>query len=45
MGIAAVAANIYGDSSRAMELLRLNEVDDVFALPAGKEIRHYARVI
>ena len=39
--VAEVAAAVYGDSSRAMELLKLNAFDDALDIPAGTVVVYY----
>ena len=41
MTIQEVAIAVYGDTSRSMEILQLNAIDDPFAIPAGTGIRIY----
>lgn len=43
MGIGQVSTSIYGTSERAMDLLKLNTVEDAFAIKAGTSI-NYVRV-
>lgn len=38
--ITTIAGDIYGDTSRATELLQLNPIEDAFAVPAGSELRY-----
>lgn len=38
--IAEIATAIYGDSSRAVELLQLNAIEDAFAVPVGTQVRY-----
>ncbi len=40
--ILALAHGLYGDSSRADELMTLNTFDDPMAIPRGFRLRHYA---
>ena len=42
MPISQVAMALYGDSSRAMELLQMNAVNDAFSIPKGTQLRAYA---
>ncbi len=41
MPISQVAAALYGDSARAAELLRMNAVNDAFAIPKGTVLKAY----
>lgn len=41
MTIAQVATAIYGDTSRATELLQLNPIDNAFAVRAGTSVRYF----
>lgn len=43
MSIVQVAAIIYNDTAKATELLQLNDLDDALVIPAGTQIRHYAK--
>lgn len=42
MPISQVAAALYGDSSRAIELLQMNSVNDAFSIPKGTILKAYA---
>lgn len=42
MAIGQVAAEIYGDAQRGVEILQLNAIDDAFAIPAGTVLRYVA---
>lgn len=42
MSVSDVAAQIFGDSSRAMEILQMNPINDAFAIPAGTKLSYYA---
>lgn len=42
MPITTIAAAIYADTDRTMELLQLNAIEDAFAVPAGSRLRYYA---
>lgn len=41
MSVADVAALVYNDASRAVEILTLNPIDDAFAIPAGTNLKIY----
>lgn len=41
--IAQVATRIYGDTSRAVELLKLNDLDDALSITPGTTIRYYEK--
>lgn len=42
MSISDVAAQLFGDTSRAMEILQMNPINDAFAIPAGTKLQYYA---
>lgn len=41
MSIADISTRIYGDTSRAVELMQLNPLEDALAVPAGTSIKYY----
>lgn len=41
--IAQISTRIYGSTSRAVELLKLNDLDDALNIPAGTTIRYYEK--
>ena len=41
MSISDVAKALYGDASRGMDILRLNAIEDAFAIPRGTSVRYY----
>lgn len=41
MSITQVAAAIYGDTERAMDIMQLNVIRDPYAIPAGTKLRYY----
>lgn len=41
MTVQEVAIEVYGDTSRAVEILQLNPIEDPFAIPAGATLRLY----
>ena len=41
MSVADVAALVYNDASRAVEILNLNPIDDAFAIPGGTMLKIY----
>jgi prophage DNA circulation protein len=41
MVISQVATSIYGDTSRAVEIMQLNPIDDPFSIQPGTELRYY----
>jgi len=41
MSVNDVSRVVYGDTSRAMEILQLNAIDDPFRITAGKKLRVY----
>lgn len=41
MTLSDIAVAIYGDGSRALDLMGLNPIEDPYAIPAGTEIRYY----
>lgn len=43
LSISQIATRIYGDTSRAVELLQLNDLDDALAIQAGTAIRYYPK--
>jgi hypothetical protein len=43
LSISQVSARLYGDTSRAVELLQLNDLDDALAIPAGTTILYYPK--
>jgi hypothetical protein len=43
MAVTQVAIKIYGNTDRAVELLKLNALDDALAIPRNTVIRHYAK--
>lgn len=43
MAITQACAAIYGNTARAVELLKLNDLDDALAIRPGTKIRHYAK--
>lgn len=43
LSISQVSSRLYGDTSRAVELLQLNDLDDALAIPAGTTIRYYPK--
>jgi prophage DNA circulation protein len=40
MTISQIATAIYGDSSRAVELMQINPIEDAFAVKAGEKLRY-----
>lgn len=42
MAISDVSTALYGDTSKAMELLRMNMIEDALAIPNGTTLRVYA---
>lgn len=40
MTISQIATAIYGDSSRAVELMQINPIEDAFAVPPGEKLRY-----
>lgn len=42
MAVGQIAKRLYGDSSRGIEIMRLNIIPDPLAIPPGKELRVYA---
>jgi prophage DNA circulation protein len=42
LSVADVSRSIYGDTSRAVELMKLNPIEDAFAIPGGTVLRAYA---
>ncbi|MEJ7728220.1 MAG: hypothetical protein WKG00_03310 [Polyangiaceae bacterium] len=43
MTISQVSAAIYGSTAKAVELLKMNDIGDALAIPAGTIMRHYAK--
>lgn len=41
MSMSAVSTAIYGDASHTVELMQLNVVEDLFAIPAGTNLNYY----
>lgn len=41
MTISDVAIAVYGSAERGADILRLNAIEDAFAIPAGSELRYY----
>lgn len=41
MVIAQVATAIYGSADRAVEIMKLNPINDVFSIPANTQLRYY----
>jgi prophage DNA circulation protein len=44
MSVADVAALVYRDATRAVEILTLNPIDDAFAIPAGTVLKIYQAI-
>lgn len=44
MAMSAISATIYGDTSRQLELMQMNAVEDVLRVPAGTPIRYLPAV-
>lgn len=42
LSVSQIATAIYGDSTRASDLMQLNPFDDPFAVPGGTTVRYYA---
>lgn len=42
MTVAQVSAAIFGDNSRAVDIMTLNPLDDPFSIPAGFQLQYYA---
>lgn len=42
MSVSDIATKLFGDSSRAMEILQMNPINDAFAVPAGTKLQYYA---
>lgn len=42
MTVAQISAAIFGDNSRAIDIMTLNPLDDPFSIPAGFQIQYYA---
>ncbi len=45
MSIVEVAISLYGETSRAVELMQLNDLDDPLTIPAGTELRVYVPLV
>lgn len=45
MSVVDVAVALYGDTSRAVELMQLNDLDDPLTIPAGTELRVYVPLV
>ncbi len=44
MTVAQVSSAIFGDNSRAVDIMTLNPIDDPFSIPAGFQIQYYANI-
>ena len=42
MAISDVARAVYGDASRAVEILQTNTIEDPFAIPGGTTLKVFA---
>lgn len=45
MSVSEIASAIYGNSTRTMDILQLNDFDDVFAIRANTNVQYYADVV
>lgn len=45
MSISQVAVKLYGDTSRNVELLQMNPIEDAFAIPAGFHLSYVKKVV
>lgn len=41
MSVGDISARIYGDNSRAVELMQINAFDDAMNIPAGSQVKYY----
>lgn len=41
MTVSDIAIKLYGEAERGADILRLNAIDDAFAIPAGTQIKYY----
>lgn len=44
MTVAQISSAIFGDNSRAVDIMTLNPLDDPLAVPAGFQIQYYANI-
>lgn len=45
MTVAQVSAAIFGDNSKAVDIMTLNAIDDPLSIPAGSILNYYANII